>query len=116
MKYNNCQSKDSKRFRHLSIKQSLSKLHLAQVVLLGQNVNSYNDLSATDEPPIGQFNTSTVHSKGFSSICKSPNGGHRFAELVYRVSLIDPEMRIRFTSPHPKDFPDDVRVPLIFYP
>jgi tRNA A37 methylthiotransferase MiaB len=32
----------------------------------------------------------------------------RFAELIQRVSEIDPEMRVRFQSPHPKDFPDDV--------
>lgn len=31
-----------------------------------------------------------------------------FAELLERVASIDPEMRIRFTSPHPKDFPDEV--------
>jgi tRNA A37 methylthiotransferase MiaB len=34
--------------------------------------------------------------------------GVSFAELLDRVSQIDPEMRIRFTSPHPKDFPDEV--------
>jgi tRNA A37 methylthiotransferase MiaB len=32
--------------------------------------------------------------------------GVRFAELMDRVSLIAPEVRFRFTSPHPKDFPD----------
>jgi MiaB/RimO family radical SAM methylthiotransferase len=32
----------------------------------------------------------------------------RFGELLDRVAALDPEMRIRFTSPHPKDFPDDV--------
>ena len=31
-----------------------------------------------------------------------------FAELLDEVAGVDPEMRVRFTSPHPKDFPDDV--------
>lgn len=32
--------------------------------------------------------------------------GLRFAELLDRVSDVAPEVRFRFTSPHPKDFPD----------
>ena len=28
-----------------------------------------------------------------------------FSQLVKAVSAVDPEMRLRFTSPHPKDFP-----------
>lgn len=35
-------------------------------------------------------------------------GAVRFGELLERVAAVDPEMRIRFTSPHPKDFSDDV--------
>lgn len=32
--------------------------------------------------------------------------GIRFAELMDRVAEIAPEVRFRFTSPHPKEFPD----------
>jgi len=34
--------------------------------------------------------------------------GVRFAELLDRVARAAPEMRVRFTSPHPKDFPTAV--------
>ncbi|ETE57545.1 CDK5 regulatory subunit-associated protein 1, partial [Ophiophagus hannah] len=46
--------------------------------------------------------------KGFQTVYKAKKGGLRFAELLDRVAAVDPEMRIRFTSPHPKDFPDEV--------
>lgn len=49
-----------------------------QVTLLGQNVNSYHD------------------------------SGHDFAALLQAVSRIEGIRRIRFTSPHPKDFPDSL--------
>ena len=32
--------------------------------------------------------------------------GYRFADLMAMVSEAAPEIRFRFTSPHPKDFPD----------
>ena len=36
-------------------------------------------------------------------------GGIRFAELLSLVAAIDPDnMRIRFQSPHPKDFSEEV--------
>ena len=34
--------------------------------------------------------------------------GRGFAELLDAVAAVDPELRVRFTSPHPKDFSDDV--------
>ncbi len=34
--------------------------------------------------------------------------GVTFAELLTKVAAVDPELRIRFQSPHPKDFPDEV--------
>eukprot|EP00899_Mesostigma_viride_P021881 jgi/Mesvir1/29695/Mv00929-RA.1 len=52
------------------------------------------------------------YAKGFCSVYKP--GRQRgddsilFAELLDRVARVDPEMRVRFTSPHPKDFPDEV--------
>jgi tRNA-2-methylthio-N6-dimethylallyladenosine synthase len=49
-----------------------------QVTLLGQNVNSYK------------------------------HDGRTFADLVASVSEVDGIRRIRFTSPHPKDFPADL--------
>lgn len=56
----------------------LSDQGYKEVALLGQNVNSYND------------------------------SGVRFAELMYQVSKVNPEMRVRFSTSHPKDFPDEL--------
>eukprot|EP00466_Bigelowiella_natans_P020779 jgi/Bigna1/58069/fgenesh1_pm.51_\ len=55
-----------------------------EVTLLGQNVNSYNYLKGERIE------------------------GVDFTALVDAVSMVDPELRVRFTSPHPKDFPDDL--------
>uniref|UniRef100_A0A8I3VZR8 Mitochondrial tRNA methylthiotransferase CDK5RAP1 n=1 Tax=Callithrix jacchus TaxID=9483 RepID=A0A8I3VZR8_CALJA len=84
--------------------RKLSEQGLKEVTLLGQNVNSFRDSSEV------QFNSavSTNLSRGFTANCKTKQGGLRFAHLLDQVSRVDPEMRIRFTSPHPKDFPDEV--------
>nr|CAB3229496.1 CDK5 regulatory subunit-associated protein 1 [Phallusia mammillata] len=87
------------------IKQ-LSDQGIKQVTLLGQNVNSYRDLSEVQHKPTPE--DVAPMSKGFKTIYKPRLGGLRFAYLLDRVSQIDSEMRIRFMSPHPKDFPDEV--------
>jgi MiaB/RimO family radical SAM methylthiotransferase len=76
-----------------------------EVMLLGQNVNSYNDTSEVEELEPGK---NWQLSEGFSTMCKVRNMGLRFADLLDRLSLEYPEMRFRFTSPHPKDFPDEL--------
>ncbi|GAB5592694.1 hypothetical protein Unana1_07594 [Umbelopsis nana] len=84
----------------------LSEQGVKEVTLLGQNVNSYRDMSETTV--YGTDIGSQLSNAGFNTIYKRKSGGVRFTELLDHVSLIDPDMRIRFTSPHPKDFPVDL--------
>ncbi|KAG7968047.1 hypothetical protein I3843_08G131200 [Carya illinoinensis] len=77
-----------------------------EVTLLGQNVNSYNDASI-DENEV-EPGTNWRLSEGFSSMSKVRKMGLRFSDLLDRLSSEFPEIRFRFTSPHPKDFPDDL--------
>lgn len=75
-----------------------------EVVLLGQNVNSFHDTSTSTASVIsgGRYEAS----EGFSNMYKSRDkAGARFVDLLEAVSRVDEEVRIRFTSPHPKDFP-----------
>lgn len=53
-----------------------------EVTVLGQNVNSYR------------------HEDGGSQV--------NFAELLYRISQISPELRIRYSTSHPKDCSDEL--------
>uniref|UniRef100_A0A3Q2C8C8 CDK5 regulatory subunit associated protein 1 n=1 Tax=Cyprinodon variegatus TaxID=28743 RepID=A0A3Q2C8C8_CYPVA len=84
--------------------QMLSDQGVKEVTLLGQNVNSYRDTSEQQfcGPEL------TKLSRGFDTVYRTKQGGLRFSDLLDQVSRIDPDMRIRFTSPHPKDFPDEV--------
>ncbi|XP_065218104.1 CDK5RAP1-like protein isoform X2 [Planococcus citri] len=86
----------------------LSERGIKEVTLLGQNVNSYRDTSKSDKNSTADDTSSLQIVEGFKTVYKPKKGGIRFAELLDKVSLVDPEMRIRFTSPHPKDFPDEV--------
>lgn len=71
-------------------------------------MNSYRDLSVRDYYGGVALDEETHLAKGFHTVYKKKKGGLRFSDLLDQVSRIDPEMRIRFTSPHPKDFPDEV--------
>ena len=66
--------------------RQLAKEGYKEITLLGQNVNSYLKSGKTD----------------FNSEIKS------FAQLLREVNKIEGIERIRFVSPHPKDFTDDV--------
>lgn len=66
--------------------QQLAAGGVVEVTLLGQNVNSYGrDLEMNGRRPI-------------------------FADLLRRVGEVEGVSRVRYTSPHPKDFQEDVAV------
>ena len=67
-----------------------------EVTLLGQNVDSYYIAAPTQ--PAGDFNGSVA----------SDAEAITFAKLLEMVALISPELRVRFSTSHPKDITDDV--------
>ncbi|DAZ99009.1 TPA: hypothetical protein N0F65_011264 [Lagenidium giganteum] len=86
--------------------RALSDQGVKEVVLLGQNVNSYHDRKSEGAAEHGR---GYVAADGFNNMFRARDAlGYRFVDLLDQVSLVDPEMRIRFTSPHPKDFPNEV--------
>lgn len=89
--------------------RSLSDSGVKEVVLLGQNVNGYHDISpeSAELYPESKYKATD----GFNNLYNSKKKqlpGARFPDLLLAIADINPEMRIRFTSPHPKDFPDEV--------
>lgn len=94
----------------------LSGKGVKEVTLLGQNVNSYADFGKgpRNSTPLSSRNGESDgfeahYAPGFKSVyVPSRQGATTFAHLLDAVARVDPEMRIRFTSPHPKDFADDV--------
>jgi tRNA A37 methylthiotransferase MiaB len=118
--------------------RALSKQGIREVVLLGQNVNSYRDRSAestldADIEGVLDTNAGAVDERNLAEgFSERPRPRRRkqetstmtdeieddddrpaasaitFAQLLEAVAEVDPEMRIRFQSPHPKDFTDDL--------
>ena len=82
---------------------------LREVCLLGQNVNGYHDASSESSIlyPASTYKTAAGFSNLFNSKARDLPGA-RFSDLLVAVSQLSPELRVRFTSPHPKDFSDDV--------
>ncbi len=71
--------------------RELAKEGYKEITLLGQNVNSYLRVEREKSIPFEEYER--VHS---------------FATLLEAINKIDGIERIRFVSPHPKDFTDDV--------
>lgn len=65
-----------------------------EVTLLGQNVDSY-------KWSVEENNKARLEKKDVSGITT-------FANLLEKVALVDPDLRIRFSTSHPKDITDDV--------
>lgn len=80
--------------------EELAKNGYKEITLLGQNVNSYLVNEKSNNPDL-KYEV-TISKKSESMVVNS------FATLLYAINEIDGIERIRFISPHPKDFTDDV--------
>jgi tRNA-2-methylthio-N6-dimethylallyladenosine synthase len=76
--------------------KELSILGYKEVTLLGQNVDSYLWFGGG---PKKEFSKLTPEEQS-SSV--------NFSKLLEMVALVDPTMRVRFSTSHPKDITDDV--------
>ena len=71
--------------------RDLARKGYKEITLLGQNVNSYLRVEREKNIPFEQY-----------------EGVNSFATLLEAINKVDGIERIRFVSPHPKDFTDDV--------
>lgn len=97
-----------------------------EVTLLGQNVDSYYYVPGRTAPNVGglpitqasltqdadknkEFATSEVSAADFPPLGETKGAEPiTFAALLEMVALISPDLRIRFSTSHPKDITDDV--------
>ncbi len=73
-----------------------------EVTLLGQNVDSYLWTGGG----LKKHNPSVEELEGATT----------FAQLMEKVALVDPKLRVRFSTSHPKDMQDDVLAVMAKYP
>ncbi len=71
--------------------QDLFDRGFREVTLLGQNVDSYK-WNLTNKGEVKDPEKETVN----------------FAQLIEKVALVNPDLRVRFSTSHPKDMTDDV--------
>jgi len=90
-----------------------------EVTLLGQNVDSYKwsaesekIKAETPKPVLGMDLLDKILESGEDVSGINPvdhsKEGVSFAQLLEMVALISPELRVRFSTSHPKDITDDV--------
>jgi tRNA-2-methylthio-N6-dimethylallyladenosine synthase len=89
--------------------QDLLDAGFKEVTLLGQNVDSYkwsSPLTPEGETLPSNFVDVLLDEKAPPS--GAGGASVNFAQLLERVALISPELRVRFSTSHPKDITDEV--------
>ena len=79
-----------------------------EVTLLGQNVDSYKWNSPTQPSPEGRALVSDQVSPVGGDLEGAGEATVNFANLLEMVALIHPDLRVRFSTSHPKDITDEV--------
>ncbi len=82
-----------------------------EVTLLGQNVDSYK-WTAPPAPGGGARNAAITvapeHESAQGAGAAPGTGTVNFARLLEKVALVHPDLRVRFSTSHPKDITDEV--------